>query len=878
MSLHSAVQEWLDGQPEWIQRVFAAARSGGTTTTLIEHLARSRCAAHGIETDRREPTPPDLNGDSGPLADDPRPIEQSNPEELRRITALEEVQGVNRLNPRRRLSFGEGLTVVYGPNGSGKTGYARILKRACGSPHAEAILADVFADEPPAMSAEIRALVADTDGCIQEWVLTFTGDSIPILGGVETFDSNYRDHVLRQRDEVTALHGGLDTLMALKPVFAAAAERAEELAGDLQLPDLSDLHGEHTVGRMIAGIGREADAAAFERLARLTDDEASELASLRARTADASTRTTRQRHLMEVATQFQAHVSTLATAANSLTAEALGRLQGAAEQLVEAHNAALDLSTQLQQHSLLDGAGSSAWRALWQAAAAFSTRHAYPDRPFPSLDENARCVLCMQRYSAEPETQERMEAFRDYMEHVGQQLLDEAEAGWSSARQNLPSEPPSVPEAVRPELEERHEEALTALEEWQQLLGDRMRGTQRWVTLIAQTLDTALEQNSRIDDVPPRGKEFNTELDIQPLERARTLADQLNEQAKTAGNQLTEHEQLRLGELTARESLATRLDSVLEAVRRSQVATKLEGVREDLGTRRLTRGMNELIERVLDEPHRQRFQQELHNLHLSYLRVARPIRAQKAIAETRTALVAATTDAPVVSVLSGGEQNGVAFAAFVANLPDNGSPVVLDDPVSSTDERVRLHIAERLVTLAQHRQVIVLTHDGFFTAHLAKMARSRGAQLQCTEVNRVGEVTGVVCEHEPTASTNASKRLEGLGVGVQRLERLLADGDPGYHSAAREWFNELRGSWEAIVESDVFAGVVSRYNPQVSVGKLEQVKELSPEMCRLAKEEYARCNMAINAHAQGVEVDDSPIEISEVKEALSALEQFVKDL
>src|SRR5678815_150562 len=45
------------------------------------------------------------------------------------LGSIAEVEGVNNLAPSQTLRFAEkGLTVVYGNNGAGKSGYARILK------------------------------------------------------------------------------------------------------------------------------------------------------------------------------------------------------------------------------------------------------------------------------------------------------------------------------------------------------------------------------------------------------------------------------------------------------------------------------------------------------------------------------------------------------------------------------------------------------------------------------------------------------------------------------------------------------------------------------------------------------------------------------
>jgi hypothetical protein len=49
------------------------------------------------------------------------------------LTSISNVTGVNALNPRNPLTLEDGLTVIYGHNGSGKSGYTRLLKQVCGA-------------------------------------------------------------------------------------------------------------------------------------------------------------------------------------------------------------------------------------------------------------------------------------------------------------------------------------------------------------------------------------------------------------------------------------------------------------------------------------------------------------------------------------------------------------------------------------------------------------------------------------------------------------------------------------------------------------------------------------------------------------------------
>jgi len=66
------------------------------------------------------------------------------------LSGMRNISGVNYLAPGQNLTFSAlGLTIVYGANGSGKSGYARILKRICRTrnPGAE-ILTNIY--ETPA--------------------------------------------------------------------------------------------------------------------------------------------------------------------------------------------------------------------------------------------------------------------------------------------------------------------------------------------------------------------------------------------------------------------------------------------------------------------------------------------------------------------------------------------------------------------------------------------------------------------------------------------------------------------------------------------------------------------------------------------------------
>jgi hypothetical protein len=81
-----------------------------------------------------------------------------------RLISIKGVANVNRLAENQELTFApEGLTVVYGKNGSGESGYARILQSMVRARRRADILPDVFAESPGKKSGQVTFLIGQTE-------------------------------------------------------------------------------------------------------------------------------------------------------------------------------------------------------------------------------------------------------------------------------------------------------------------------------------------------------------------------------------------------------------------------------------------------------------------------------------------------------------------------------------------------------------------------------------------------------------------------------------------------------------------------------------------------------------------------------------------
>jgi hypothetical protein len=99
-------------------------------------------------------------------------------QDARTLLALSRVRSVNALRSDQHLTFGPQLTVIYGDNGSGKSGYARVLKKVYRARVVDDILANLGSEQASLdpCSATFTTKGADGAEISVEWL-----DGTPIV-------------------------------------------------------------------------------------------------------------------------------------------------------------------------------------------------------------------------------------------------------------------------------------------------------------------------------------------------------------------------------------------------------------------------------------------------------------------------------------------------------------------------------------------------------------------------------------------------------------------------------------------------------------------------------------------------------------------------
>lgn len=120
--ISATLSKWFSDRPQWLQvaatRLLQQSELTDTDVSELATLCQQEADGKLTKTACSFPATAFSQGAAGTL----------------RLCSISEVEGVNALAPKKPLEFGKGnITIVYGNNGSGKSGYVRLLKHVCGA-------------------------------------------------------------------------------------------------------------------------------------------------------------------------------------------------------------------------------------------------------------------------------------------------------------------------------------------------------------------------------------------------------------------------------------------------------------------------------------------------------------------------------------------------------------------------------------------------------------------------------------------------------------------------------------------------------------------------------------------------------------------------
>lgn len=185
---------------------------------------------------------------------------------------------------------------------------------------------------------------------------------------------------------------------------------------------------------------------------------------------------------------------------------------------------------------------------------------------------------------------------------------------------------------------------------------------------------------------------------------------------------------------------------------------------------------------------------------------------------------------PNSKVLSEGEQRALALACFLAEVGGDTSRqgMIIDDPVSSLDHvRIR-RVAARLVKeAATGRQIIIFTHNLLFFNEVVDAAAQASPAIPLVRnyINKSEAAGfGLISEiDEPWIAQPVTKRIDTLRVRLKGFDGVTDFTSDAWRRSAKDFYTDLRETWERLVEEVLLGKVVERFNSEVKTQSLRMV-------------------------------------------------------
>jgi hypothetical protein len=784
--------------------------------------------------------PHDLLGDSDdvppaePLETSHIPSGSSSPASTT-VKSIRNVSYVNALADNQSLNFREdGLSVVFGNNASGKSGYARILKNVCRARSAEEILHNVYEGDPgsPA-SATLLFSIGGTQEPPVEWS---DGESAPdALSLVSVFDSKCAPVHVEERNEAAYIPVPLQILHELASVARRLKIELQEEITKLERQVPVGLRApQYTVGtaagELIRNLSPRTAIGDAESLCVLSEQDQARLEELsEVLKSDPKKLVAQEEAKKARLEQLSSRVTQLLTLFSDNGVGAYHSLLKSAETLAEAASLA---ANDAFKDEPLQHVGSDTWRALWEAARTFSETDAYPETSFPRLDD-AVCVLCQQSLGGE--STDRFQRFEKFVKENAQLAADEAAKKLDDVRKEVESAELHQAQCIqdctlirdeigKPDLAAKllHFLRCCAVRRGRIIA---VESSQDWPTLrgIDESLPDELKR--LLEHVELYIEEIRKSEDVEQREKVKRQYD----------------------ELVDRNFLATILEDVRAEISRQTSLAHLKAAIVDTDTNRITRKVNELADSLVTSAWRDRFQAEVSRLGIHYLRIElqREDGAYGA-ARFRVTLIR-DSSAALGKVLSEGEYRCIALAAFLSELATaaDKSAIVFDDPVSSLDHDHREAVAKRLAEeVVSGRQVIVFTHDVLFLELLSRHAKDQNAPTKFLTVNRLPDNSraGAVEDGIPSSVAPADDMADSIRRQVRQFEGLHTNGMLGqWNSQTNSFSIQLRKCWERAV-AEVVSPVVKRFDANVDTKNVWQIAALEEADFVDMRRAYKRCS------------------------------------
>lgn len=765
-----------------------------------------------------------------------------------KLIEIKDFVDVNAISDECSVKIGPNLTLIYGANGSGKSGIGRLLCNACFSRGERDILPNVRMASD--FEAEPRAtFVVEDDLGLTSEIEYSLGDNIDELKRFAVFDS---ESVLIHLDESNHVNFTPAQIKIFDKVAEAISKLEERLTNERNArrkdnPFSSMFVAEDTSATAVFCKGITAATKQADLLKHATFDPKADgraMAGLQ-KQIDEKRKLDIPKKKKQLGNERQnltALRATLQTVVDRFTPTKEREASQLVAAILEKKKIVESLSVQSFDDGILQTLGSAKWKALILAAKELHEA----ERAAAKATELAHCMLCHQKLTRDAQT-----LFKRYWQFLESKA--EGELTLLQHRQNALLQDLRSARALHPKFLDTDagvkilaDEDAKYLAQLKTQFGALGQVITEWGTRIGK-LETVTQAGvpkvdlAKIDRLIAAKKSEEGKL-VDPTGEIVKLTAQFNG-------------------LKHKKAMTSVKDAALEYLAFLQWSAKAAKAGFASIKMATTKKRTESFLVGVAQNYKGVFNQELVRLDCDFNLVMRASGEQgNTVKEYRLDFA---EDYSPSQILSEGEQNACSLADFLteAQLDKNNCGIIFDDPVTSLDHERKDKIAKRLAEEADERQVVVFTHDIVFMSQLVKHAERNSIPTVAHWMRKVDGVPGHVEENTSPRLTSLTSLKNDSQEAVKNFSSLGAKEQERALGAA---FDYLRSACEALIEEILFAGTIQRYDDHIKVTNLEEVIFDQKQALQIV-ELHGRLSEVILAHNRSDQKREDPPDLEDLK-------------
>lgn len=797
------LNKWVSERPQWLQiaatRLLQQSELTDNDVSELAKLCQQEADGKLSKTTCSFPATAFSQGAAGSL----------------RLCSISEIEGVNALAPKKPLEFGKGnITIVYGNNGAGKSGYVRLLKHVCGARVAGTLHRNVY---KPNAAAQKACISFEQDGVPKTH--TWSGQGIcDELTSVDIFDTSFGKVFVSSEDEVSyeppVLSFFSSLILACEKV--ASALDIEANRHQSKKPNIPTDKKVTPEGIWYEAISAKTSTQDIDKHCSFGSADETEMQTLQQRLAEQAP----AEKAKQLRKQKQ-HIDTLVQDAQKyleqLSDESYRRIIAAKKKSILKKAAADTAAEKMFSGSELEGIGSDVWKELWEAARSYSLSAAYKEAEYPNVSDGSRCVLCHQTLTQE--ASERLISFENFVKGEMQKAATDAAKEYDTASQTIEALPTSETLKTRIDAAGIPQDVASQVTDFFAQLQAR------------KDLLPGIDSEEAIPD-PLLSPKWIEEANAQSKNLGE-LAAKYDEDAKSDNR---EEIKKKLNSLQTRKWLSEHRAAIDEEVTRLKLLNQIKAAKKSADTTALSRKKGELAEALITDAFVQRFKAELKALGASQVKVELvKSKVSKGRVLHKLQLRGASQNG-LADVLSEGENRIVSIAAFLADVTgkNNQAPFIFDDPISSLDQSYEEAVVQRLIELSKDKQVIVFTHRLSLLGTVRYFAEKKTIKPDVVSIRSADWGTG---EPAPIPLSQNDIKTALNTLMNQRYQDAKKASENGEFEHAeillKSICSDFRILVERSIENDLLCGIVQRFQRPVNTLKLKEMAKLKDVDCNL---------------------------------------------